>query len=227
VLAHYGAVALPCRVGHADRKGKVESAVGHAQATPLKGLPLRAAGGGSGPPRPLGGALGRHPHPRHRRGTGADPGPRSAPRCARSDGPDGAAAARPSPNRALAAPPGRSRPPADRGKERFALPTLGPRARSADLIQAPSGGSIAPWRCRYRATRPHSRAQARPANQPASASVGAHWGSLAKSPSRDAARPTGAPEQTVVSSPYSAALRSRPRRPPATWRRTCRPCVVQ
>jgi hypothetical protein len=38
VLAHYGAVALPCRTGHADRKGKVESAVGHAQATPLKGL---------------------------------------------------------------------------------------------------------------------------------------------------------------------------------------------
>jgi Mu transposase-like protein len=37
VLAHYGAVALPCRVGHADRKGKVESAVGHTQATPLKG----------------------------------------------------------------------------------------------------------------------------------------------------------------------------------------------
>jgi hypothetical protein len=38
VLAQYGAVALPCRVGHADRKGKVESAVGHTQATPLKGL---------------------------------------------------------------------------------------------------------------------------------------------------------------------------------------------
>jgi hypothetical protein len=37
VLAHYGAVALPCRVGHADRKGKVESGVGHTQATPLKG----------------------------------------------------------------------------------------------------------------------------------------------------------------------------------------------
>jgi transposase len=38
VLAHYGAVALPCRVGDPDRKGKVESAIGHAQATPLKGL---------------------------------------------------------------------------------------------------------------------------------------------------------------------------------------------
>ncbi|HEV2057460.1 MAG TPA: IS21 family transposase [Methylomirabilota bacterium] len=37
VLAHYGAVALPCRVGHPDRKGKVESAIGHTQRTPLKG----------------------------------------------------------------------------------------------------------------------------------------------------------------------------------------------
>ena len=38
VLHHYGAVALPCRVGAPDRKGKVESAIGHTQATPLKGL---------------------------------------------------------------------------------------------------------------------------------------------------------------------------------------------
>ncbi|WP_426732941.1 IS21 family transposase [Myxococcus faecalis] len=38
VLAHYGATALPARVRHPDRKGKVESAVGHAQRTPLKGL---------------------------------------------------------------------------------------------------------------------------------------------------------------------------------------------
>jgi transposase len=37
VLRHYGAVALPCRVGDANRKGKVESGVGHTQATPLKG----------------------------------------------------------------------------------------------------------------------------------------------------------------------------------------------
>jgi transposase len=37
VLAHYGAVALPCRIQDPDRKGKVESAVGHAQRTPLKG----------------------------------------------------------------------------------------------------------------------------------------------------------------------------------------------
>ena len=37
VLAHYGVVGLPCRVNHPDRKGKVESGVGHAQKTPLKG----------------------------------------------------------------------------------------------------------------------------------------------------------------------------------------------
>lgn len=38
VLAHYGVVALPCRVRDPDRKGKVESAVGHTQRTPLHGL---------------------------------------------------------------------------------------------------------------------------------------------------------------------------------------------
>jgi transposase len=34
VLAHYGAVAMPCRIQDPDRKGKVESGVGHAQKTP-------------------------------------------------------------------------------------------------------------------------------------------------------------------------------------------------
>ena len=38
LLKHYGAVALPCKVKDPDRKGKVESGVGHAQRTPLKGL---------------------------------------------------------------------------------------------------------------------------------------------------------------------------------------------
>jgi transposase len=38
VLAHYGVVALPCRVQDPDRKGKVESGIGHTQRTPLKGL---------------------------------------------------------------------------------------------------------------------------------------------------------------------------------------------
>jgi transposase len=38
VLAYYGVVALPCRVGDPDRKGKVESGIGHTQKTPLQGL---------------------------------------------------------------------------------------------------------------------------------------------------------------------------------------------
>src|SRR5438876_1549468 len=38
VLAHYGAVALPCRVRDPDRKGKGESGVGHAQRAPLAGM---------------------------------------------------------------------------------------------------------------------------------------------------------------------------------------------
>ncbi len=38
MLRHYGVVAMPCRVRDPDRKGKVESGVGHAQKTPLKGL---------------------------------------------------------------------------------------------------------------------------------------------------------------------------------------------
>lgn len=37
MLAHYGVVAMPCRVRDPDRKGKVESGVGHAKKTPLKG----------------------------------------------------------------------------------------------------------------------------------------------------------------------------------------------
>lgn len=42
VLRHYGAVALPARVGHPDRKGKVESSVGFAQKTPLAGQRFEA-----------------------------------------------------------------------------------------------------------------------------------------------------------------------------------------
>jgi transposase len=37
VLAHYGVIGLPCRVGDPDRKGKVESGIGHTQKTPLHG----------------------------------------------------------------------------------------------------------------------------------------------------------------------------------------------
>ena len=42
VLAHYGALALPCRVGDPDRKGKVEAGIGHTQKTPLQGLRFEA-----------------------------------------------------------------------------------------------------------------------------------------------------------------------------------------
>jgi transposase len=38
MLAHYGVVALPARVRHPDRKGKVERSVGYAQDTALKGM---------------------------------------------------------------------------------------------------------------------------------------------------------------------------------------------
>jgi len=38
VLKQYGVVALPCRIRHPNRKGKVESSIGHTQKTPLKGL---------------------------------------------------------------------------------------------------------------------------------------------------------------------------------------------
>jgi len=38
MLRHYGVVAMPCRVADPYRKGKVESGVGHAQKTPLKGM---------------------------------------------------------------------------------------------------------------------------------------------------------------------------------------------
>jgi transposase len=38
MLAHYGVVALPARVHHPDRKGKVERAVDHAAGGPLKSM---------------------------------------------------------------------------------------------------------------------------------------------------------------------------------------------
>jgi hypothetical protein len=38
LLAHYGVVALPCRVGDPDCKSKVVAGVGHAKKTPLRGL---------------------------------------------------------------------------------------------------------------------------------------------------------------------------------------------
>jgi transposase len=41
VLAHYGVVALPCRVGDPDRKGKVEAGIGHTQKRRSKGRDSR------------------------------------------------------------------------------------------------------------------------------------------------------------------------------------------
>jgi len=38
MLAHYDVVALPCRVRHPNRKGKVESSIGHTKRTPLRGM---------------------------------------------------------------------------------------------------------------------------------------------------------------------------------------------
>src|SRR6202022_1988246 len=40
VLAHYGVVALPCRIQDPDRKGKVEPGIGHTKRPPLKGWRL-------------------------------------------------------------------------------------------------------------------------------------------------------------------------------------------
>ena len=37
-MAHHGVVALPARVRHPDRKGKVERSIGYAQATALRGM---------------------------------------------------------------------------------------------------------------------------------------------------------------------------------------------
>jgi transposase len=38
LLKHYGVVGLPCRVRHPNRKGKVESSIGHTKRTPLGGM---------------------------------------------------------------------------------------------------------------------------------------------------------------------------------------------
>jgi transposase len=86
VLAHYGVVALPCRVGDPDRKGKVEAGVGHAQKTPLKGLRFETIEAAQAYLDRWGSPLGRYAHPRHdetpsrrdvcRRTSGARPAPR-------------------------------------------------------------------------------------------------------------------------------------------------------
>ena len=42
MLAHYGVVALPCRIQDPDRKGKVESGIGYTKRTALKGMRFEA-----------------------------------------------------------------------------------------------------------------------------------------------------------------------------------------
>jgi len=88
VLAHYGVVALPCRVGDPDRKGKVESGIGHTQKTPLHGMRFETTRKRD-LSRSMGRALGRHAHPRHNEATGG------------RDVCRGAAGPRPAPARAL------------------------------------------------------------------------------------------------------------------------------
>jgi transposase len=70
VLAHYGAVAMPCRIRDPDRKGKVESGVGHAQKNTFERPTFREPGGRPGVPRSMGRTLGRHAHSRHHEATG-------------------------------------------------------------------------------------------------------------------------------------------------------------
>ena len=86
VLAHYGVVGLPCRVGDPDRKGKVES--GHRphaeDAAPRPAL--RDARAGAGVSRSLGGALGRHADPRHDQAPGRGDVCRGAARAAGAAG---------------------------------------------------------------------------------------------------------------------------------------------
>ena len=70
MLAHYGAVALPCRVRDPDRKGKVERSVGHAKNTPLKGLRFESLAEAQTYLDRWEAELGRHPHPRHHQAPG-------------------------------------------------------------------------------------------------------------------------------------------------------------
>ena len=64
VLKHYGAVALPCRVRHPDRKGKVGVGDRAHAGDGAEGAALREHRGRAAAPRPLGRALGGHAHPR-------------------------------------------------------------------------------------------------------------------------------------------------------------------
>ena len=71
MLAHYGVVADACRVADPDRKGTVERAIQHTQATALKGRQVRVHRGAERLARALGGALGGAAHPRAQETPGA------------------------------------------------------------------------------------------------------------------------------------------------------------
>ena len=70
VLKHYGVVALPCRVRHPRPQGEGRSGHRPHPAHAAARDALRELGGGADLPRPLGGTLGRHPHPRHHQAPG-------------------------------------------------------------------------------------------------------------------------------------------------------------
>ena len=86
MLAHYGVVALPCRVGDPDRKGKVEAGIGHTQKTPLHGQRFETIEAAQAYLDRWDDALGRHAHPWHHEAPGrrdvcrGTPGPGSAAR---------------------------------------------------------------------------------------------------------------------------------------------------
>ncbi len=163
VLAHYGVVALPCRVGDPDRKGKVEAGVGHAQKTPLQRPALRDARGGAGVSRSLGDALGRHAHPRHDEAPG------------RRDVCRGAARARAAAARAVSLLPLRRPHGASRWLRRSRGRVL---RRAARLDRAARPGAV---------ERP-PRPAARPEDRPAAARACARPARLASHPRRRTAR---------------------------------------
>ena len=70
VLAHYGAVALPCRVGDPDRKGEGRGRCRPRAENPAARPALRASRRGPDVSGPLGAALGRYAHPWHHQASG-------------------------------------------------------------------------------------------------------------------------------------------------------------
>jgi len=70
-LRHYGVVADPARVRDPNRKGTVENAIGHTQATALKGKRFDAHPGAERIAGALGEELGGQTHSRHRAAPGA------------------------------------------------------------------------------------------------------------------------------------------------------------